>query len=92
MFVNGLFWGIVYGVTPAFIADSVPGDYRGMAIGTYRTFFDFGGVAGPIIYSSLLTFVSPPFGYVLAFYFGAATLILNLLLVLQLKSQNIGSA
>ena len=95
MFVNGLFWGIVYGVTPAFIADSVPGEYRGMAIGTYRTFFDFGGVAGPIIYSSLLTFVRPPFGYVLAFFFGAATLILNLLLVLQLKEnlkpQNIGS-
>ena len=85
MFLNGLFWGIVYGVTPAFIADSVPGEYRGMAIGTYRTFFDFGGVVGPILYSSLLTFVVPPFGYVVAFYIGAATLIFNLLLVLQLE-------
>jgi MFS family permease len=85
MFLNGLFWGIVYGVTPAFIADSVPGEYRGMAIGTYRTFFDFGGVIGPILYSSLLTFVVPPFGYIVAFYIGATTLIFNLLLVLQLE-------
>jgi MFS family permease len=87
MFLNGLFWGIVYGVTPAFIADSVPGESRGMAIGTYRTFFDFGGVAGPILYSSLLTFVAPPFGYVAAFFVGAATLVLNLLLVLQIRER-----
>ena len=87
MFLNGFFWGIVYGVTPAFIADSVPGEYRGMAIGTYRTFFDFGGVVGPILYSSLLMFVGPPFGYVVAFYIGAATLIFNLVLVLQLKEK-----
>ncbi len=53
--------------------------------GTYRTFFDFGGVIGPILYSSLLTLVAPPFGYVAAFYVGAATLVLNLLLVLQIR-------
>jgi MFS family permease len=87
MFLNGFFWGIVYGVTPAFIADSVPGESRGMAIGTYRTFFDFGGVVGPILYSSLLTLVAPPFGYVVAFYMGAATLVLNLFLVLQIRER-----
>jgi MFS family permease len=87
MFLNGFFWGIVYGVTPAFIADSVPGESRGMAIGTYRTFFDFGGVVGPILYSSLLTLVAPPFGYVAAFYVGATTLVLNLFLVLQIREK-----
>ncbi len=87
MFANGFFWGIVYGVTPAFIADSVPAESRGMAIGTYRTFFDFGGVVGPIVYSSILTFAGVPFGYTAAFYVGAGMLVLNLLLVLQLRER-----
>ena len=87
MFANGFFWGIVYGVTPAFIADSVPAESRGMAIGTYRTFFDFGGVVGPIVYSTVLSAAGAPLGYTLAFYVGAATLVLNLLLVLQLRER-----
>lgn len=87
MFMGGFFWGIVYGVTPAFIADSVPGESRGMAIGTYRTFFDFGGVVGPLLFSGMLTLVGVPFGYVAAFYVGAAMLVFNLLLVLQLREK-----
>jgi MFS family permease len=87
MFMNGFFWGIVYGVTPAYIADSVPGKSRGMAIGTYRTFFDFGGVVGPIFFSTVLTLVGIPFGYLAAFYIGAGMLALNLLLVLQLRDK-----
>jgi MFS family permease len=87
MFMNGFFWGIVYGVTPAFIADSVPSESRGMAIGTYRTFFDFGGVVGPIFFSSVLTLVGVPFGYVVAFYIGAAMLVFNLLMVIQLRDK-----
>ena len=55
--------------------------------GTYRTFFDFGGGVGPIRYSSLLTLVAPSFGYVAAFYVGAATLVLNLLFVLQIRER-----
>jgi MFS family permease len=88
MFLNGFFWGIVYGVTPAFIADSVSGEQRGMAIGFYRTFFDFGGVVGPIFFSGVLTLVGVPFGYVAAFYVGAAMLAFNLLLVLQLRERS----
>ena len=87
MFMNGFFWGIVYGVTPAFIADSVPSKSRGMAIGTYRTFFDFGGVVGPIFFSSMIMLVGVPFGYVAAFYIGAAMLVFNLLLVIQLREK-----
>jgi MFS family permease len=90
MFLNGFFWGIVYGVTPAFIADSVPGESRGMAIGTYRTFFDFGGVVGPILFSTLLTVAGAPFGYTASFYVGAGMLIVNLLLVLQLSERRQG--
>ena len=59
-----------------------------MAIGTYRTFFDFGGVVGPIFFSRVLTLVGIPFGYVAAFYVGAGMLVLNLLLVLQLKERS----
>jgi len=88
MFLNGFFWGIVYGVTPAFIADSVPGESRGMAIGFYRTFFDFGGVVGPIFFSGVLTLVGVPLGYIAAFYVGAALLAFNLLLVLQLRERS----
>ncbi|MCX6656389.1 MAG: MFS transporter [Candidatus Bathyarchaeota archaeon] len=88
MFMNGFFWGIVYGVTPAFIADSVSSESRGMAIGTYRTFFDFGGVVGPIFFSSVLTLVGVPFGYVAAFYIGAVMLVFNLLMVIQLRDKN----
>ena len=87
MFMNGFFWGIIYGVTPAFIADSVPAESRGMAIGTYRTFFDFGGVVGPIFFSTVLTLVGIPFGYIASFYVGAGMLVLNLLLVLQLQEK-----
>ena len=43
MFLNGMFWGIVYGVIPAFIADAVPDEVRGIGIGTFRTFMDLGG-------------------------------------------------
>ena len=87
MFMNGFFWGIVYGVTPAFIADSVPAESRGMAIGTYRTFFDFGGVVGPIFFSTVLTLVGIPLGYIASFYVGAGMLVLNLFLVLQLREK-----
>jgi MFS family permease len=87
MFMNGFFWGIVYGVTPAFIADSVSSESRGMAIGTYRTFFDFGGVVGPIFFSSMLTLVGAPFGYFVAFYTGAAMLVFNLFMVIQLREK-----
>jgi hypothetical protein len=58
-----------------------------MAIGTYRTFFDFGGVVGPIFFSSMIMLVGVPFGYVAAFYIGAAMLVFNLLLVIQLREK-----
>jgi len=88
MFLNGLFWGIVYGTTPALIADSVPDNYRGMGIGAFRTFFDFGGLVGPIAFSGILEYVGYPAGFTAAFYIGAALMMANLLFVLRLKDTN----
>jgi DHA1 family multidrug resistance protein-like MFS transporter len=88
MFFNGLFWGIVYGTTPALIADSVPDDYRGMGIGAFRTFFDFGGLMGPIAFSGILEYIGYPAGFTGAFYVGAAMMAMNLLFVLRLKDKN----
>lgn len=91
MFTNGFFWGIVYGVTPAFIADSASPERRGMAIGTFRTFFDFGGVVGPLVYSGVFSIFGGAFGYQVVFYFGAASLLLNLLLASRLEEKkNLG--
>ncbi len=88
MFLNGFFWGIVYGTTPALIADSVPDNYRGMGIGVFRTFFDFGGLVGPIAFSGILEYVGSPTGFTVAFYVGAALMMMNLLFVLRLKEKN----
>jgi MFS family permease len=88
MFLNGVYWGIIYGTTPALIADSVPDNFQGMGIGTFRTFFDFGGLVGPIVFSSIVEYLGYPQGYTIAFYIGAALMIINLLLALKLKEKD----
>lgn len=75
MFLNGLFWGVVYGVVPAFIADAVPDEVRGIGIGTFRTFMDLGGLVGPMVMSSLAEAVGGVQGYMYAFYTGIAMMI-----------------
>ena len=85
MFMKGIFWGIVYGVIPAFIADAVPDYVRGKAIGTFRTFMDMGGLIGPIIMSSIVELSGVPQGYIYSFYFGVALIAGMILLVLKLK-------
>jgi MFS transporter, DHA1 family, multidrug resistance protein len=85
MLVNGLFWGIIYGVTPAFVADSAPPEKRGSAIGLYRTFFDLGGVVGPVAYSAVIPLFAGSLGYTVAFYLAAISVAVNLLLLRMLK-------
>ncbi|MBD3205572.1 MFS transporter [Candidatus Bathyarchaeota archaeon] len=85
MFLKGIFWGIVYGVIPAFIADAVPDYVRGKAIGTFRTFMDMGGLIGPIIMSSIVELSGVPQGYIYSFYFGVVLIAGMILLVLKLK-------
>ncbi len=80
MFLNGVFWGIVYGVVPAYIADAVADEVRGIGIGTFRTFMDLGGLIGPVVMSSIAEFVGGTQGYIYTFYFGIV-MILGLIVI-----------
>ena len=42
---------------------------------------------GVLFFSSVLTLVGAPFGYVVAFYTGAAMLVFNLFMVIQLREK-----
>jgi len=85
MFMRGIFWGVIYGVIPAFIADAVPDMVRGKAIGTFRTFMDMGGLLGPMIMSTFVEVVEPPQGYIQSFYLGIGITAACLALVLRLR-------
>jgi MFS family permease len=85
MFMRGIFWGVVYSVIPAFIADAVPDVVRGKAIGTFRTFMDMGGMIGPMVMSTFVEFVGPPLGYIYGFYLGICITAVCLGMVLRLR-------
>ena len=85
MFMKGIFWGVVYGVIPAFIADAVPDVVRGKAIGTFRTFMDMGGLMGPIVMSTFVELVGAPLGYMYSFYLGVGIIVVCLGMVLRLR-------
>jgi MFS family permease len=88
MFMKGVFWGVVYGVIPAFIADAVPDVVRGKAIGTFRTFMDMGGLVGPIVMSTFVELVGVPLGYMYSFYLGVGIIVVCLGMVLRLRDPN----
>jgi MFS family permease len=88
LFLNGIFWGTVYSVIPAFIADAVPEHVLGKAIGTFRTFLDMGGIVGPILISSLVGFIGIPRGYTYAFYFGVGMMLICIGLVQTLRARD----
>jgi MFS family permease len=69
MFLKGIFWGVVYGVAPAYIADAVPDEVRGIGIGTFRTFMDMGGLVGPVAMSTIVETIGGTQGYIFTFYF-----------------------
>jgi len=75
--LQGLGWGNIYSVTPVLIVDSVPGGSRGMAVGTYRTFFDLGGLLGPILTAA----VTDSYGFLPSFYVGTAILLSSIALI-----------
>jgi len=85
MFLNGIFWGIVYGVVPAYIADAVPDEVRGIGIGTFRTFMDMGGLIGPMAMSMLAEYVGGTQGYLYTFYFGIVMVLGLIVLTSTLK-------
>ena len=77
MVLQGYAWGSMYSVTPVLILDSVPGELRGVAVGTYRTFFDLGGLLGPIF----MSVVADALGFLASFYVGTAMVLSNLALI-----------
>jgi MFS family permease len=85
MLGKGIFWGIVYGVVPAYIADAVPDEVRGIGIGTFRTFMDMGGLAGPVIMTSIVSAFGGAQGYTYSFYFGAVTILALIGVTMTLK-------
>ncbi len=85
MFLNGVFWGIVYGVIPAYIADAVPDEVRGIGIGSFRTFMDMGGLIGPIVMSTFAEYIGGSTGYIYSFYMGIAMVLGLVLLTMTLK-------
>jgi len=90
MLMNGLLYGITYSVTPVLVVDSVPSKVRGKAIGIYRTFYDLGGLLGPIAMSAIVMIVDIPHGYFAAFYVTTVLVFANLLIVSIIKTKREG--
>jgi MFS family permease len=80
MILQGFAWGSVYSVTPVLVVDAVPSQLRGLAVGMYRTFFDLGGLIGPIFMSAL----AGSSGFIPSFYVGAFISLSNIILILFL--------
>jgi MFS family permease len=85
MFLMGSFWGTVYGVAPAYIADNVAPEFRGVGIGIYRTFFDFGGLVGPVTISTIAGFFGGTSGYIYSFYFAVILVLGAIALAMTLR-------
>ena len=85
MLLKGIFWGVVYGVAPAYIADAVPSEVRGIGIGTFRTFMDMGGLMGPVVMSTIVETIGGTQGYIYSFYFGTIMILGLIGLTMTLK-------
>jgi MFS family permease len=92
MFLKGVFWGVVYGVAPAYIADAVPDEVRGIGIGTFRTFMDMGGLIGPVAMSTIVETVGGITGYIYSFYFGVILIVGLIAVTMTLKDTIIKTA
>jgi MFS family permease len=84
MIMHGLAWGTVYSVTPVLIIDAVSPRLRGMAVGMYRTFFDLGGLLGPICISA----AASSLGYIPSMYIGAFTVFFSLATLPLIRKTN----
>ncbi|MBN1687086.1 MAG: MFS transporter [Spirochaetales bacterium] len=87
MFLMGMFWGTVYGAAPAYIADMVAPEIRGIGIGIYRTFFDLGGLIGPVIMSGIVGLFGGERGYLFSFYFCIILVVGLIALSMMLKEK-----
>ena len=71
MFLIGITTGAVWIICPVIAAEIVDPEYRGAAVGTYRTFFDAGSVFGPI----LMIWVVGVYGNAMSFYLSTILLL-----------------
>ncbi len=84
----GMFWGTVYGVVPAYIADTVAPEVRGVGIGIYRTFLDLGGLIGPVIVTTIAGSFGGMRGYLFSFYFCIILIIALIAMTATLKEKS----
>jgi MFS family permease len=81
IFILGATTGTIWIISPVLASESVAPEYRGAAIGTYRTFFDLGSIFGPLI----IMWVMTAYGSIYCFYVASALLIITLIPILTLK-------
>jgi len=79
--IAGFGEGMVFVCLVVLLSEVVASRIRGGAIGLYRTFMDIGGFAGPVLF--MIAFDN--FGSTSPFYFAAAILMLNVLLLTTVK-------
>jgi MFS family permease len=84
-----LFSGLLAGIGDAFglttlmalLTDIAPSSSRGVVVGLYRTFMDFGGFFGPILFMLVFSRFNPA----LTFYLGILFMFINILLITRVK-------
>jgi len=75
--------GIVMVPLPALVAESVPSSLRGTAMGTFRTLFDMGAIAGPVSLMMVLDLAGPT----ASFYVAAAAILAGALPVAFIREK-----
>jgi ACDE family multidrug resistance protein len=63
-FVDALGAGLTWTTLTVLLSDIVQPEYRGVALGFYRTFMDVGGILGPIIFMVIATALSPYISFI----------------------------
>jgi MFS family permease len=63
-FVDALGAGLTWTTLTVLLSDIVQPEYRGVALGFYRTFMDVGGILGPIIFMAIATALSPYISFI----------------------------
>ncbi len=87
-FLLGITTGAVWIIGPVYAAEAVDPQYRGAAVGAYRTFFDLGSIVGPII----SIWVYEAYGPSWTFYSGTLLLLVAFLPTLRIAETKIKKA
>lgn len=77
----GLSVGAFWVIAPIVAAEALKPSMRGVAIGTYKTFFDIGSIIGPV----LMSIVTETSGYTFGFYIASALLAVNIIPSIRIK-------